>query len=149
MDLDQGLARASADIVFFEDGTDAEWRTLVAAMQRERVYPGESLFERVSDDRALALLVEGTAFVELREGLAAAEVKAPTVMSEMAFIDGLPRQAQITAKTDCDVLYLNHAAYEQLSAADPELGRRVALAIADLLAARVRTLLDVVSAQVG
>ncbi|MCW3012223.1 MAG: cyclic nucleotide-binding protein [Solirubrobacterales bacterium] len=127
--------------VFLAHGSERDWRLLVGATVRERVPAGELLVEEGGTDRDLFLLVGGRLEVlgGEREAHALHEVEAPTVVGELAFLDGLPRSVTLRAATDVDVLRLTPAAFDALAAAEPALGRAVLFELGRMVSARLRT----------
>jgi CRP-like cAMP-binding protein len=71
-------------------------------------------------------------------GAGAHRVGSGTVIGEVAFFDGQPRSADITAAGDVELLVLSYESFEQLAAADPPLAQLLLLDLGRFLAQRLR-----------
>jgi CRP/FNR family transcriptional regulator, cyclic AMP receptor protein len=67
-------------------------------------------------------------------------IEAPSVLGEIAFLDGGPRSASLVAETDGELVRFDMDAFEALAAAEPDLGRRIALDLGRVAAVRLRLL---------
>ncbi len=112
---------------------------MLAATETRRFRPGEIVLPQGVADRALYLLADGR--LELvREGSRGvlATLEAPASLGEAAFLDGKLRPVQVRAATHGELERLSWAAFEGLSARDPQLARDVLVDVGRVLAARVR-----------
>lgn len=78
--------------------------TIIAALgriARERVYPaGETIIQEGQTSESVYVLLSGSAEV-VKDGHPINTVMAPCILGEIAFIDGRPRSASVTATTPC------------------------------------------------
>src|SRR6476469_7756445 len=136
----------SADLLFMPDATAADWATVFAHAEVRRVAAGLALVQAGERDRALYLLTEGTVGVRLpRDEGAFKTIDAPSVLGELAFFDAQPRSATLDAVTALEVLPLYMAAFEGLSAANPQLGHIMLVALARILALLLRMVSAVIA----
>lgn len=136
------------DFVFLADRSEAEWSTLIAAMERSSFAAGEVVVAAGAKDRTLCLLVSGQL-----EVLAGPEdgtfkkVDAPTVVGEIAFLDGRPRSVSLRAVTDGELLKLGYEQFEALAEREPELTRVMLFDLGRIVAARLRLATDFIVQQ--
>jgi CRP-like cAMP-binding protein len=124
---------------FLADRPDSDWTTLVQRTETRRYSVGQTIIAAGECDQALYLLTEGVVGVVLPGAQAAfKEVDAPSVLGEVAFIDGKPRSVGLVALTECELLRMSVEAFEVLNAHHPELGRAILLDLARILAMRLR-----------
>src|SRR6185312_14404402 len=99
-DYDTVAVRERAEeLVFLAGRSQAEWEKVLACTETRRFSRGETIMSIGETDRTLYLLTEGTLGVRLND---AAEktfkaIDAPSVVGEVAFLDGLPRSATLFA----------------------------------------------------
>ena len=72
-------------------------------------------------------------------------IDAPSVVGEVAFLDGGPRSATLFAITDGELLRLRMESFETLAAREPELGRAILFDLARIVTARLRLASDVIA----
>jgi CRP/FNR family transcriptional regulator, cyclic AMP receptor protein len=137
---DGPLVRERAgEIAFLANRPDSDWNILVQRTETRRYCAGQTIIAAGDCDQALYLLTEGIVGVVLpgTQGTFK-EIDAPSVLGEVAFIDGGPRSVSLVALTECELLHLGIEAFEILSAHHPELGRAILLDLARILATRLR-----------
>jgi CRP/FNR family cyclic AMP-dependent transcriptional regulator len=136
----------SGELLFMPDASAADWAKIFAVAERLAVDAGLAVLQAGERDRALYLITEGTLAVRLPHAESAFKtIEAPAVVGELAFFDGGPRSATLEALTDVEVARLDAGAFERLSAAEPELARRMLLDLARILAGRLRRASDLIS----
>jgi CRP/FNR family transcriptional regulator, cyclic AMP receptor protein len=136
----------SADLLFMPGATASDWATVFGHAEVRRVPAGLALVQAGEQDRALYLLTEGTLGVRLpRDEGAFKTIDAPSVLGELAFFDGRPRSATLTAVTDVEVVRLDAEALARLSADAPELAQAMLLDLARILALRLRMASEVIA----
>jgi CRP/FNR family transcriptional regulator, cyclic AMP receptor protein len=136
----------SADLLFMPGATASDWATVFRHAEVRRVPAGLALVQAGEDDRALYLLTEGTLGVRLpRDEGAFKTIDAPSVLGELAFFDGRPRSATLSAVTDVEVVRLDAEALARLSADAPELAQAMLLDLARILALRLRMASEVIA----
>lgn len=125
----------------FLDGIDRRsWQAFRSATELHTFAPGATLLARGDEDRALLVIVTGTAEAVVPGSRRSVSVPVPagSVVGEVAFLDGRPRSAEVRALGDVTVLRLSWAAFERLADREPALGHRVLLDLGVLLAHRLR-----------
>jgi CRP-like cAMP-binding protein len=136
----------SADLLFMPEATASDWATVFSHAEVMHIGAGLALVQAGEDDRALYLLTEGTVGVRLpRDEGAFKQIDAPSVVGELAFLDGRPRSATLDAVTDIEVVRLDQAGFERLTAAAPELAHRMLLDLGRVLALRLRMASEVIA----
>ena len=136
----------SADLLFLPEATASDWTTVFMHAEVLHVGAGLALVQAGEDDRALYLLTEGTVGVRLpRDESAFKTIDAPSVVGELAFLDGRPRSATLDAVTDVEVVRLDHAGFERLTVAAPELAHAMLRDLARILALRLRIASEVIA----
>jgi CRP-like cAMP-binding protein len=125
---------------FLEDAVEEDWARLVRCCERRRCRAGEVVVAEGEEDRALYIAVRGSfAFEPPAGSIARAQVfDAPTVLGELAFLDGLPRAGTLRAASDGELLRLTFAAFEILGAQHPNLGMRILADVGRTVALRLR-----------
>lgn len=137
------------DFVFLPDRSKEDWARLVDHGELLRFDAGDVVIRAGDDDRALAIVIDGTLEILLPNARGEhhryGTIAPHSVTGEMAFLDGRPRAATIRALTDGDLLRLSFESFEVLSARHPELGRAILLDLGRILAARLRQANDVIA----
>jgi len=126
------------ELVFLRDRSEEDWERLLRFGERRRLRAEETLISEGEIDRSLYLVATGELEVSLSTGLRLAVISAGSVVGELAFLDGQPRSATISALTDGEVVRLSYEAFETLAAHHPELGRAILLDLARIVAVRLR-----------
>ena len=126
----------SDEVLFLADASVSDWARIFDHATSRRFSEGETIMEEGARDRALCFLTEGR--LTLVGAAVYKTIEAPSVIGEVAFLDGLPRSAGLVAATDGEIACLDRDAYEALAAADPDLARRMALELGRILALRLR-----------
>jgi CRP/FNR family transcriptional regulator, cyclic AMP receptor protein len=131
------LDERSGEQSFLADRPPEDWALILDHAETRRLAPGEVLIEQGADDRSMYLLTRGTLAGHLY-GRPLKTVEAPSVVGEMAFLDGQPRSLTLVAETACEVHRLTRDGFETLSARHPELGRELLAELGRLVAGRLR-----------
>lgn len=129
----------SDEILFLPDATASDWAAIFGLAQSRTFHAGDPLVYAGEPDRAIYLLVDGRVQV-VTGGAPLKEIEAPSVLGEVAFLDGGPRSAGLVAATDGEIVRFDVDAYEVLSAQQPDLARRMALDLGRIAALRLRLL---------
>ncbi len=118
----------------------SDWAKLLEHTEMRRFSAGERIISAGETDRSLYLLTEGALGVRLndRSDENFSTIEAPSVVGEIAFIDGGPRSATLVALSDGELLRLRMESYESLAAREPELGRAIVFDLARIVTARLR-----------
>ena len=137
---DVAVHERSSDLVFLADRPQTDWAKLLAATDTRRFSAGELIIAAGDTDRALYLLTEGALGVRLTEDESRTfkAIDAPSVVGEVAFLDGGPRSATLYGLTEGELLRLSMASFEVLAAHEPALGRAILLDLGRIVSARLR-----------
>jgi CRP/FNR family transcriptional regulator, cyclic AMP receptor protein len=140
----------SDELQFLAGRSEAEWAKVLDCTETRRFSRGETIISIGEVDQTLYLLTEGTIGVRLGESLATFKtIEAPSVLGEVAFLDGEPRSATLFAITDGELERLRMESFEVLSAREPELGRAILLDLARIVTQRLRLASDVIARSGG
>ena len=141
----------SNELQLLADRPRSDWEKVLAHTETRRFSRGETIIAAGEQDRALYLLTEGTLGVRL-QGDAEKTFKAidaPSVVGEVAFLDGGPRSATLFGLSDGELLRLRLESFETLAAREPELGRAILFDLARIVTARLRLASDVIARSGG
>lgn len=125
----------------------SDWAKVLTHTETRRFSRDETIISAGEQDRALYLLTEGTLGVRLDADTNKTfkAIDAPSVVGEVAFLDGGPRSATLFAITDGELLRLRMEGFETLAAREPELGRAILFDLARIVTARLRLASDVIA----
>ncbi len=125
----------------------SDWAKVLAHTETRRFSRDETIISAGETDRALYLLTEGTLGVRLQADTEKTfkAIDAPSVVGEVAFLDGGPRSATLFAISDGELLRLRMESFETLSAREPELGRAILFDLARIVTQRLRLASDVIA----
>jgi CRP/FNR family transcriptional regulator, cyclic AMP receptor protein len=129
----------------------SDWAKVLAHTETRRFSPGETIITAGETDRTLYLLTEGSLGVRLdgQTNKTFKAIDAPSVVGEVAFLDGGPRSATLFAITEGELLRLRMESFETLAAREPELGRAILFDLARIVTARLRLASDVIARSGG
>jgi CRP/FNR family transcriptional regulator, cyclic AMP receptor protein len=125
------------EVLFLPDATASDWARIFAHAQLWRAEPGDVLVQAGETDSSLWFLAEGAVFVMDGEEVVKT-IEAPSVLGEIAFLDGGPRSAGLVAATDAEIARFGRDAFEALAAEDERLARAMALDLGRIAALRLR-----------
>jgi CRP-like cAMP-binding protein len=140
-------AAAPAPVRFLGEATTDDWALIGSLCERRRFSTGEVLCRAGEIDRSLLVVLDGelTTMAERRgRRRSLSPAGAGSVVGEVGFLDGQPRSATVVASTDGELLRLSFSAFERLAAVNPRLGNAILFDLGRILAARLRTLTDVI-----
>lgn len=103
---------------------DRELTTVLRSAQAVGFEPGSKVTEQGGQDKGLFVVTEGTATVS-RDGAELATLGAGSYFGEMAVIDGGPRTATVTAKTQLSTLEISPSAFRHLLDREPMIAKSV------------------------
>lgn len=113
-----------ANVAFFE-GFDHDHLRRVAALSSEVEYPaGAVIIDQGDAGTDCFVIVDGSASVSMGGEFVAA-VSEGTMIGEMALVDHRPRNATVTADTDCKLLRFQAKQFRQLLDEMPKASERV------------------------
>lgn len=138
-----GDAGADRALTFLADRDKHDWEVLLGYAELRRFAPGEVVIRRGERERALYLLTAGTLQVRPDErGTVVRRIEAPSVVGEIAFLDGGARTLDVAAVSEGELHRLGMDGFEALAARYPELGRAVLFDLGRIAATRLRRLMD-------
>lgn len=134
------VREAPGHVALLADRPEADWLRVVERTETRRWSAGATIIRAGEQDQALYLLTAGLIGVVLPhdDGAVFKHIDAPSVLGEVAFLDGGPRSVTLVALTEVELLRLSMESFEVLSAHHPELGRAILLDLGRILAARLR-----------
>jgi CRP/FNR family transcriptional regulator, cyclic AMP receptor protein len=135
------------ELTLLADRPRSDWVKVLAHTETRRFSRDETIISAGETDRALYLLTEGTLGVRLQADTDKTfkAIDAPSVVGEVAFLDGGPRSATLFGITDGELLRLRMESFEVLSAREPELGRAILFDLARIVTRRLRLASDVIA----
>lgn len=137
-------------LVFLGNRSREDWARVLGYAETLRFRAGEIVIRAGEIDRSLHIVAAGELEVLLPgpsgENRLLTTIPPGSVTGEIAFADGGPRSATIRARTDGELARLSFEQYEALAARYPELGRAILLDVARILAARLRSTSEALSA---
>jgi CRP/FNR family cyclic AMP-dependent transcriptional regulator len=141
----------SDELQLLADRPRSDWEKVLAHTETRRFSRGETIIAAGERDRALYLLTEGALGVRLAGDSEKTfkAIDAPSVVGEVAFLDGGPRSATLFAISDGELLRLRLESFETLAAREPELGRAILFDLARIVTARLRLASDVIARSGG
>ncbi len=141
----------SSELQLLADRPRSDWEKVLAHTETRRFSRGETIIAAGEQDRALYLLTEGTLGVRLAGDSQKTfkAIDAPSVVGEVAFLDGGPRSATLYAISDGELLRLRLESFETLAAREPELSRAILFDLARIVTARLRLASDVIARSGG
>jgi CRP-like cAMP-binding protein len=137
----------SSELALLAGRPRSDWAKVLAHTETRRFSRDETIIAAGETDRALYLLTEGTLGVRLQADTEKTfkAIDAPSVVGEVAFLDGGPRSATLFAISDGELLRLRMESFETLSAREPELGRAILFDLARIVTQRLRLASDVIA----
>ena len=115
--------------------------TLLAFADKVQFEPGQVLIRESDSDASAYNLTKGTLEVTVEDGdtqRTVATIEPYAVVGEQSFIDGGPRTATVTARTDGVAHRLTDSGFEQMRTVHPEVACAFLVDVSRALAQRVR-----------
>jgi CRP-like cAMP-binding protein len=119
----------------------AQWEVLAAYLQPFTLPSGRVLIAQGELDRTLYLVESGSLSVHFEDGrsrIRLAIVGAGSVVGEGGFFSHMPRSATVQASAPCVLWRLNPVRFSELSNRQPAIALQIAMALATVLARRLR-----------
>jgi CRP/FNR family transcriptional regulator, cyclic AMP receptor protein len=130
-------------LTFLGERDEHDWEIVLGYTELRRFSAGEIVLRRGDRERALFLVTVGTLQVRPSQSSEVLRtIEAPSVVGEIAFLDGGARSADVVAVTASEVRRLSLDRFEALSARHPELGRAILFDLGRIAATRLRWLMD-------
>ena len=121
------LRRAGASrraLAVFQECTDAELRAVDAIGTEVQIPAGTQMMREGSAGLQAMIILAGSVEVS-RSGSHLAELGAGAIVGEMSLLDGSPRTATVTAKTQVRALVLNAGEFNELLRLAPSAGAAI------------------------
>lgn len=99
--------------------------------QSKKYKAGEVIIHEGEETRDLFILSQGNLEVSVHaepNKIVVSEIKSPEILGEISFLNGTPRTATVTAKTDVEMFILSYAKVQQEMSEIPTWFRLVLLA---------------------
>jgi CRP-like cAMP-binding protein len=129
-------------IELFDHLSKDDLRQLLPACGHMRVAASQTIFEAGTAERALYVILEGTAEVDLEPARGGerrvAQLGPASVFGECSFFHASPHSATVKACTDVVLLRLNRETFDELLRDDNVAALRIAANAANILAARLQ-----------
>jgi CRP-like cAMP-binding protein len=126
------------EVLFLPEASAGDWACILAHATLWSLESEDVLVRAGEADRTLWFLAEGTLNVVDGGGTVLKTVVAPSVVGEVAFLDGGPRSRGLVAAEPSEVARFGVEAFQALSAEDPDLACRFALELGRVTAMRLR-----------
>jgi CRP/FNR family transcriptional regulator, cyclic AMP receptor protein len=145
------LHEHSSELQLLAGRPRSDWDKLFAHTETRRFSQGETIIAAGERDRSVYVLTKGILGVRLagHPENTFKEIDAPSVVGEVAFLDGGPRSATLFGISDGELLRLRLESFEILAAREPELARAVLFDLGRLVAARLRLASDLIASTGG
>ena len=119
-----------------------ELGTLLAACELRIFQPGDAVLTTGQAERALWMLVLGSAHVTLpgqaAVGQTILEAGPGSILGELSFLRAAPHSATVTCGSACTFARLDRVQFDSLAASHPAIAAKLILGIAELTAARLQ-----------
>jgi CRP/FNR family cyclic AMP-dependent transcriptional regulator len=133
---------AEGDLTFLADRGADDWAVVLAHSETRRFASGDVVIRAGDRDRALYLLTEGS--LAVASGAAFRTIDAPSVVGEVAFLDGGKRSLTLRATTDGELRRLSLTSFEALAGRHPELARAMLFDLGKIVSLRLRFLTELI-----
>lgn len=133
---------AERSLTFLPDRGKEDWAVVLAHTETRRFSAGDVVIRAGDDDRALYLLTSGT--LAVASGAAFRTIDAPSVVGEVAFLDGGRRSLTLVARSDGELRRLSLEAFETLAGRHPELARAMLFDLGRIVSMRLRFLTELI-----
>jgi CRP/FNR family transcriptional regulator, cyclic AMP receptor protein len=135
------------DLTFLADRGEQDWEIVLSHTETRRFSAGDEVIRAGDDDRALYLLTEGS--LSVASGGAFRTIDAPSVVGEVAFLDGGRRSLTLVATTGGELRRLSLDSFEALAGRHPELARAMLFDLGKIVSLRLRYLTGLIEDGVG
>ena len=133
---------ADSSLTFLPERGEEDWAVVLAHTETRRFSAGDVVIRAGDDDRALYLLTAGT--LAVASGAAFRTIDAPSVVGEVAFLDGGRRSLTLVAQSDGELRRLSLEAFETLAGRHPELARAMLFDLGRIVSLRLRFLTELI-----
>jgi CRP-like cAMP-binding protein len=138
---------AESELTFLADRGEEDWQIVLSHTETRRFSTGDEVIRAGDEDRALYLLTEGS--LAVASGAAFRTIDAPSVVGEVAFLDGGKRSLTLVATTDGELRRLSLDSFEALAGRHPGLARAMLFELGKIVSLRLRFLTELIEDGVG
>ena len=138
---------ADSELTFLADRGERDWQIVLSHTETRRFAAGDEVIRAGDDDRALYLLTDGS--LAVASGAAFRSIEAPSVVGEVAFLDGGKRSLTLVATSDGELRRLSLDSFEALAGRHPELARAMLFDLGKIVSLRLRFLTELIEDGVG
>jgi CRP/FNR family transcriptional regulator, cyclic AMP receptor protein len=138
---------ADGDLTFLADRGEDDWAIVLHHTETRRFSAGDEVIRAGDADRALYLLTSGS--LAVASGAAFRTIDAPSVVGEVAFLDGGPRSLTLVATTEGELRRLSLESFETLAGRHPGLARAMLFDLGRIVSLRLRFLTELIEDGVG
>ena len=138
---------AESELTFLADRGEQDWQIVLSHTETRRFSSGDEVIRAGDEDRALYLLTEGS--LAVASGAAFRTIDAPSVVGEVAFLDGGKRSLTLVATTSGELRRLSLDSFEALAGRHPGLARAMLFDLGKIVSLRLRFLTELIEDGVG
>jgi CRP/FNR family transcriptional regulator, cyclic AMP receptor protein len=136
-----------SELTFLADRGEQDWQIVLSHTETRRFSAGDEVIRAGDEDRALYLLTEGS--LAVASGAAFRTIDAPSVVGEVAFLDGGKRSLTLVATTNGELRRLSLDNFEALAGRHPGLARAMLFDLGKIVSLRLRFLTELIEDGVG
>jgi CRP/FNR family transcriptional regulator, cyclic AMP receptor protein len=136
-----------SELTFLADRGEQDWQIVLSHTETRRFSAGDEVIRAGDEDRALYLLTEGS--LAVASGAAFRTIDAPSVVGEVAFLDGGKRSLTLVATTNGELRRLSLDSFEALAGRHPGLARAMLFDLGKIVSLRLRFLTELIEDGVG
>jgi CRP/FNR family transcriptional regulator, cyclic AMP receptor protein len=133
---------AESELTFLADRAEEDWQIVLSHTETRRFSAGDEVIRAGDADRALYLLTEGS--LAVASGAAFRTIDAPSVVGEVAFLDGGKRSLTLVATTSGELRRLSLDSFEALAGRHPGLARAMLFDLGKIVSLRLRFLTELI-----
>jgi CRP-like cAMP-binding protein len=118
--------------------TANDWALVADKAIRRKFKPGDSLVQEGRRTHGVFILLQGAALVQIPGHSPDRDIGPGEVCGEISFLDELPATANVIARDETEVYYLDRPTLQSLFELFPHLGSRFYRSLASILSRRLR-----------
>lgn len=121
--------------------TTNDWALIADKAVHRTFKPGEHLVQQARRTHGVFILTKGSALVQIPGQEIGREIGPGEVCGEISFLDELPATADVSAREETEVYYLDRPTLQSLFELFPHLGSRFYRSLASILSRRLREMI--------
>ena len=134
-----GIDERAGGLTLLGNRPKSDWATLLEHTETRRFSQGDEVVRAGDVERALYLVTRGVLATRVPGSeISVKRIEPPSVVGEVAFLDGGRRLVSLVAITDGELERLSMQSFEVLAARHPDLGRAILLDLGQIVARRLR-----------